>query len=344
MRLFTIPLLMAATAGLTHAQCEGFAEDFETLPLGQQINLLPTWVGNNNAVVGAGTGSNFSQVLRLDPAGGFSSTAARSVPSNVSTAFTFECELKAVETCELRIICGQGGPSTIGGLRISSFNGTVESFATAGQTLPLSADFATVRITAESGGDITIFYDGQFLDQHPWPSTCQSVSFIQFAAIGFQGTPSVLEADELCMGELELGTVYCSSNPNSTGATTSMVATGSAAVASNDVTLRMASMPTNATGYFITSRTQGFVANPAGSQGNLCLGGSIGRYVGPGQVGNSGGSGQISLQIDLTAIPQANGAVAAVAGDTWNFQGWHRDVVGGQATSNFSDGLAVTFQ
>ena len=36
--------------------------------------------------------------------------------------------------------------------------------------------------------------------------------------------------------------------------------------------------------------------------------------------------------------------ISIAAGETWNFQTWHRDSVGGIATSNFTNGLAVTFQ
>ena len=50
------------------------------------------------------------------------------------------------------------------------------------------------------------------------------------------------------------------------------------------------------------------------------------------------------LPIDVTAMPQPNGLVAAQAGETWSFQVWHRDSVMGQATSNFSDGVSVTFR
>ena len=35
---------------------------------------------------------------------------------------------------------------------------------------------------------------------------------------------------------------------------------------------------------------------------------------------------------------------AAMAGETWNFQAWFRDVVGGATTSNFSDAWQVTWQ
>jgi hypothetical protein len=115
-------------------------------------------------------------------------------------------------------------------------------------------------------------------------------------------------------------------------------------VVDNDVSLAASSLPLNAFGFFLTSRTQGFVANPGGSQGNLCLSGSIGRYVGPGQIQNSGALGRIALSIDLNAQPTPLGPIAVVAGDTWNFTAWYRDSVGGVAVSNFADGLELNFQ
>jgi hypothetical protein len=36
--------------------------------------------------------------------------------------------------------------------------------------------------------------------------------------------------------------------------------------------------------------------------------------------------------------------VQVLAGQTWNFQCWFRDAVGGVATSNFTDGLSILFQ
>ncbi|QDV09160.1 hypothetical protein Poly30_47170 [Planctomycetes bacterium Poly30] len=140
------------------------------------------------------------------------------------------------------------------------------------------------------------------------------------------------------------GMNYCSANPNSSGATGAISASGSLAVADNDVTLQATDLPALSFGFFIVSRTQGFVMNPAGSSGNLCLAGAIGRYVGPGQIKNSGTAGQIDLGINLAMIPQPMGFVAAAAGDTWNFQLWHRDSVMGSSTSNFTNGLELTFQ
>jgi hypothetical protein len=100
----------------------------------------------------------------------------------------------------------------------------------------------------------------------------------------------------------------------------------------------------SAFGYFLTSRVQGLVMNPGGSQGNLCLAGSIGRYVGPGQIQNSGAQGRIGLMINLNTHPTPQGNVSVVAGDTWNFTAWYRDSVGGVAVSNFADGLELRFQ
>ncbi len=136
---------------------------------------------------------------------------------------------------------------------------------------------------------------------------------------------------------------YCMANPNSTGAAAVISATGSAIVANNDVALVATNMPAFAFGFFLVSSAQGFVANPAGSAGNLCLSGGIGRYVGPGQIQQADASGAFSLAIDLANTPQPNGSISIAAGEVWNFQAWHRD--GGPAgpTSNFTDGLEVTF-
>lgn len=139
------------------------------------------------------------------------------------------------------------------------------------------------------------------------------------------------------------GTNYCMANLNSTGVSSTMSASGSLTVSDNDVTLTASDLPPLAFGFFITSEAEGFVANPGGSSGNLCLLGAIGRYVGPGQIQNSGVAGVIDLTIDLTQIPTPNGFVAAQPGLTRSFQLWHRDSSGGGPTSNFTDGLRLMF-
>jgi len=138
-----------------------------------------------------------------------------------------------------------------------------------------------------------------------------------------------------------LGAVYCTSTPSSTGGVAALAVRGSARVAQNDVTLGCSGLPLNSFGFFIAGRTQGSVPFPGGSQGNLCLGGSIGRYSALAQ--NSGSTGVVALAIDLGALQTPTGPVAGAAGETWNFQYWFRDA-NPTTTSNFSDAVAVTWQ
>jgi hypothetical protein len=140
-----------------------------------------------------------------------------------------------------------------------------------------------------------------------------------------------------------IGTNYCMANPNSTGITGSTSAVGRTTAAENDVTLTASDLGTFSFGFFIASQTQGFVTNPGGSQGNLCLSGAIGRYVGPGQIKNSGASGSFSLMLDLTTTPTPTGFVTVMGGETWNFQCWHRDTIGGMAVSNFTEAVSIDF-
>lgn len=139
----------------------------------------------------------------------------------------------------------------------------------------------------------------------------------------------------------QIGTTYCSANPNSSGVISAIAATGSTDVSLNDVTLGCSSLPNNVFGYFVTSQTQGFVANPAGSSGNLCVSGQIGRYAG--NILSSGLTGAVALPIDLLSMPAPTASYSVMPGDTVNFQFWHRDSSATGATSNFSQGLEVLF-
>ncbi|MGK0480515.1 MAG: hypothetical protein ACJAQ3_000478 [Planctomycetota bacterium] len=141
----------------------------------------------------------------------------------------------------------------------------------------------------------------------------------------------------------DIGVNYCSANANSTGIAAEIRAAGSTSAAANNVTLEASGIRANSFGFFIASIGQGFVANPAGSAGNLCLSGAIGRYVGGGQIQQTDASGVFRLGIDLTSIPQPLGPVAATAGQVWNFQAWFRDSSGGMAVSNFTNGISIEF-
>jgi hypothetical protein len=196
---------------------------------------------------------------------------------------------------------------------------------------------------ATSLGSGNFVYSGGFPNPpHYWTTTGPFDRVI----VGFPSGVAGAGLDNFAVdgGGGQIGTNYCTPGvPNSTGASGEMSASGSASVGNNDLVLEASSLPNNAFGFFLTSMTQGSVPQPGGSQGVLCLGGSIGRYVGPGQVQNTGLTGGFSLAVDLTQHPTPIGLVSVAAGEVWNFQGWHRDAVGGVATSNFTDGYEITF-
>ena len=136
---------------------------------------------------------------------------------------------------------------------------------------------------------------------------------------------------------------YCGpARPNSTGFPATITYDGSAEVALNDFRLVAEGIPSNASVLFLVSSTQGFTQNPGGSAGDLCLGGSIGRFQT--QVTSASAAGMATIQVDLTTLPQPLGAVSVMAGEGWNFQAWNRDSVLGIPISNFTDGLSVFFQ
>lgn len=139
----------------------------------------------------------------------------------------------------------------------------------------------------------------------------------------------------------DLGNVYCTSNPNSTGLNGQLRISGTDVRSIDAMALVATSLPPNTFGIFATSRTADSVSGPGGSAGILCLGGAIGRYQGPGQILSSSVGGTFRLVIDLDAMAQPSGSTNAVAGQTWRFQAWHRDVVNGGVTSNFTDASAV---
>ena len=140
-----------------------------------------------------------------------------------------------------------------------------------------------------------------------------------------------------------LGETICLGNPQSTGSGSVLTITGSDVVANNNLTLTVDGLPQNAMGYFIHSTDTIFVYLAGGSEGHICIGStSIGRFAS--NVLMSGSLGSVSFSPDLTALPTPAGFVAAMAGETRNFQYWTRDASMGMATSNFSSAQSVTFQ
>ena len=186
-------------------------------------------------------------------------------------------------------------------------------------------------------------------DPHPTtaPSLVHIVEDFRFNEIRLQSgdsEPAGFYWDDIAIEKQvpsgPIGQSYCGpANLNSTGQPAVISAFGDLDVTKNLCELTGSLLPQNQFGYFLASETQGFFL-PPGSQGNLCLGGTIGRFIS--QVGNSGPSGVLQIDVDLANIPLFP-PVAAAPGDTWNFQLWFRDNNPGP-TSNFTDAVSVTFQ
>ena len=76
--------------------------------------------------------------------------------------------------------------------------------------------------------------------------------------------------------------------------------------------------------------------------GELCLGGSIARFIQQVQVADS--TGRQRFIVDTERIPTAAAPTAVLPGSTWVFQAWHRDMApGGGVTSNTSTARRVRF-
>ncbi|MFT4648200.1 MAG: hypothetical protein ACI9X4_001422 [Glaciecola sp.] len=206
-----------------------------------------------------------------------------------------------------------------------------------GQGQNVAVPFSDYTFLGSAGGAAEHSFTWELCDQQ---DTILSYSiFFEASASNMSLDRAHLDSrfDGDCGGSI--GTNYCQAEVNSTGFTAAIVATGSESVAANDLTLTATGMPLNEFGYFLGATAQGFIPLPAGSDGNICLGGQLARFNQPSLIRNSGATGEFSASIDLTSVP-TNPAQPVLAGQTWSFQCWHRDGV----TSNFTDGVSISFQ
>ncbi|MEM8712515.1 MAG: VCBS repeat-containing protein, partial [Planctomycetota bacterium] len=145
----------------------------------------------------------------------------------------------------------------------------------------------------------------------------------------------------------EVGSNFCGpAVPNSRGRSALMYASGDPNASGGSITLHAEDLPFDSVGIFIVSRTQGLNGSVPGSNGRLCLAGSIGRYVAPGQVLATGSTGTMTLPIDPASLPSPFGPVTGATGENWSFQAWYRDFDQSMPAnrSNMTDGRAITLQ
>lgn len=138
---------------------------------------------------------------------------------------------------------------------------------------------------------------------------------------------------------ISIGTPYCPAVSNSSGQPAVLHAWGSTTASENSLVLDAHQLPVGQFGMFLVSETQDFVPGAGGSQGDLCLGGQIGRFRT--NIVPASDNGTMSRTIDLMTLPLTP-VQAVQAGETWNFQTWFRDQNPG-STSNFSEAIAVSF-
>lgn len=139
-----------------------------------------------------------------------------------------------------------------------------------------------------------------------------------------------------------VGLTYCSpSVANSTGASARLRARGSEMRAHGDLVLRAERLPLGSTVLMLNARDQVSIPGAGGSLGVLCLGGGIGPFTQ--DLRTSSTSGNVDLRVDLSAQPRPAGAVSVMAGETWHYQAWYRDAVGGSAVSNLTDAVTLLF-
>ena len=188
---------------------------------------------------------------------------------------------------------------------------------------------------AESSGD---WFEGGFLADSVLPIT--SNLRVRFIAEDAPNQGSIVEAaiDDFEITALSPGCPvpanYCTPSANSTGAPAVMFGTGSLDVADNAFTLAAFPLPTDQFGLFFYGPNQ---ANTPLGDGTICIGnGPVFRLP----VVQSDAIGLAEFTLDFGALP-VGGEIAN--GDTMNFSLWYRDVSGGPAGYNFSDGLQVTF-
>jgi len=150
------------------------------------------------------------------------------------------------------------------------------------------------------------------------------------AAAALAGPPPAVEA-------------YCSpAVTNSTGARASLEALGDVEVALGDFGLRATEIPPGQATLFLVSRDELAPTMVPGSVGNLCLGGDVGRMLASLQPATPAGAAETA--VDLNGVPQGAGLTPILAGETWRFQAWYRDVILFQNVSNFTDALRVRFE
>ncbi|QDV10025.1 hypothetical protein Poly30_55860 [Planctomycetes bacterium Poly30] len=209
----------------------------------------------------------------------------------------------------------------------------------AGFALPASAPCTTTLSDVDT---VAIKYDASGTLQWTLHSLC-SGGFGNSIAVAPGGdivlnTPDSVER----WSQFALPENFCQAVPNSTGQIGHLDWVGTTEITANDFSLIVqGTLPPTSFGLLAASQVETSVPMVGGYVGTLCLGTPTGR----GTVFQVDAGGSVTVPIDPQALPTALGpTVSAVAGETWLFQLWHRDLVNGAPNANFTDGLRVPWR
>ncbi len=160
-------------------------------------------------------------------------------------------------------------------------------------------------------------------------------------ALGGIGGSHIRSAEFEAYSSPAIGTQYCTANRNSELLTGWLALYGGNSAGAGHVALGQ-DLPAGQTAFMLCSRTAASVNLPGGSQGRLCVGGSIGRMYNTVTTVLPNHTAVFLLDSDVLASP--SGTTSAQAGETWHYQVWHRDNVGGVGTSNFTNAVRLQYQ
>ena len=212
-------------------------------------------------------------------------------------------------------------------------------------TLPLiRGQWTEIRAEIDLTGDmVTLKYGGTVLASYPWSGGAlgnSSFNGNRVRAINlYSDTVNFPHVTEVYYDNFSLqaggnvGTAYCLSLNNSSGAPAAISGSGSSVVSSNSLRLSASPLP-NTTGLFFYSANQ---AQVSFGNGYRCVAGPIARL---GMQTISGGV--LTQQLNLLTAPTQS--LMILPGSSWNFQAWYMDAAGGGAGFNTSDALTVSFQ
>lgn len=196
----------------------------------------------------------------------------------------------------------------------------------------------------DTTGASTSAWDRGQIDLVIDPSWAGETIQFGFSSLATNFEPSSRLYDNIFWNATGIGTPYCQTNPNSTGLPATLMGGGSSNALENDFVLIAEALPPNQFGFFVNSNQTGFVPNiGTNGSGNLCLSGAIGRFNRPSEILFSGAAGTFSLDVDLTDFPRSSNTVTVMAGETYYFQAWYRDLNALGQTSNLTNGLEVNF-